>query len=148
MRPIERPDHLFLSSDGSLYDTRNQDWWRNKPLRRGFCYTCSKVENNHHLKATLRNGQHADGGYPLYLIAADGEPLSFNAVLMNLRQCMAAINSQLDYDWRIIGCEVNWENPALFCAHTNHRIPSAYAEDEAAVDVAKRAFDINEDPTP
>lgn len=148
----QRSDHLFLSSDGNLYDTRDPNWWRLPPLRRGFCYTCNVVGNSHHLRATLRAGETADGGYPLYLIAADGEAMSFNAVLMNLRQVLDAFDATYSHnDWRIVGCEVNWEDASLFCAHTNHRIPSAYAEDEHAVEVAKVALDIadtNEDPTP
>jgi hypothetical protein len=32
--------------------------------------------------------------------------------------------------WRVIGCDVNWEDPSLYCDHTGARIPSAYAEEE------------------
>jgi hypothetical protein len=32
---------------------------------------------------------------------------------------------------RILACEINYEDPALFCEDTDERIPSAYAEEEA-----------------
>jgi hypothetical protein len=85
------------------------------------------------LKAQLRQGECAwPGGYPLFFIASDGEALSFEAVRDNLKSVIHSMRYEINDDWRIIGCEVNWEYPSLFCAHTNKRIESAYAEEANA----------------
>lgn len=72
------------------------------------------------------------GGYPKYFYTADGEAISFKAAADN-RELILAECSNLDrasWDgWKVIGVEINWENPALYCIHTGDRIESAYAED-------------------
>ena len=69
------------------------------------------------------------GGYPMYFIAQDGEPLSFEAVRDNFRTvCYAHMNGESQ--WAIEAVEINWEDPDLYCSHTNERIESAYAENE------------------
>lgn len=80
----------------------------------------------------LRAGEYAwPGGYPVYFICADGDPISFKAVRDNLRYVLLAMRDRsFDQSWRIIGAGINWEDPYLFCAHTGERIESAYAEDE------------------
>lgn len=72
------------------------------------------------------------GGYPRYFVMNDGESLSYEGAQENVRQILDSIHNKQDDGWRIVACEVNWEDAALFCAHTNKRIESAYAEDEAA----------------
>ena len=90
------------------------------------------------VKQALRAGPYAwPGGYPLYFIAADGAPLSFGAVRERFREvCADMLGTSRLSQWRLIGLEVNWEDPALVCEHTGARIESAYAEDEA------EAFDL------
>ena len=86
------------------------------------------------LKKALRdypNGHAWPGGYPCYFITDDGAALSFDAVKEELKQIMWSIKTEDRGGWRVIGLDVNYEDPSLFCAHTNKRIPSAYAEDEA-----------------
>jgi len=86
------------------------------------------------LKNQLRAGDVAwPGLYPLFFIASDGEALSFEAVRDNLKSVIHSMRHQINDGWRIIGCDVNWEDPSLFCAHTNKRIESAYAEAEASL---------------
>ncbi len=46
-----------------------------------------------------------------------------------------------DPELRVIGCEVNWEDPELFCDITGARIESAYAEDLARDADLSRGFD-------
>ena len=88
----------------------------------------------HDIKTALREGPYAwPGGYPLYFVMADGEALSFKAARENWRQIVwAHLNPGCDTQWEIAGIDTNWEDPALFCAHTGERIESAYAEDDAA----------------
>ena len=84
-------------------------------------------------RAALEAGKWAwPGSYPVYFICADGEALSFEAAEANKMLIENAIRDRDSDDWRVIGYEVNWEDPCLFCAHTNERIESAYAEDEVA----------------
>ena len=83
-------------------------------------------------RQALENGPYAwPGGYPLYFICADGEALSFDAAQGNKAEIESAIEGDdWNKDWRIVGIDINYEDPALYCAHTNKRIESAYAEDE------------------
>ena len=146
---MTRPAHLFLSSDGKLYDTRDPAWLTTtRPLREKIAWYHARITTPAELKATLRHGEHIwPGGYPLYFVMTDGEAMSFAAVRKNLREIIAAFDDvELQGGgWRVAGCEANYEDPALYCTHSNERIPSAYAEDLAAVETAKHAFDINGD---
>ncbi len=65
------------------------------------------------------------GGYPLYYLSKDGGVLSPEAVDEKLE----LTNNPDAPDWFVVGAEVNYEDPDLFCDHSGKRIPSAYAED-------------------
>lgn len=76
------------------------------------------------------------GGYPLYFVTSDGAALSFAAALDNRALIVGAIADAETYrhensGWRVIGCDVNWNDAALYCCDTGKRIESAYAEEEA-----------------
>lgn len=89
--------------------------------------------NTQKLKQALRDGPYTwPGGYPKYFVASDGEALSFAAVLAEFKQVLYSIRHKLNDGWRVVGVDVNWEDPELYCAHTGERIESAYAEGEAA----------------
>lgn len=83
------------------------------------------------VKEILRSGEYTNlGGYPLYFIAADNEALSFEAVRERFRTVVAdTLGMSGMRDFKIVGCEINYEDADLYCAHTGKRIPSAYAED-------------------
>lgn len=129
---MRRPDHLFLSVDGNLYDTRDPAWMHNPPLRYRFSWSQSSITTANELKACLRAGNTTDlGGYPLYFVDNGGDAVSFDAVRADLRHYLAAY---LADDWmsrcdRMVACEVNYEDNQLTCVVTGERIPSAYAED-------------------
>jgi hypothetical protein len=91
-----------------------------------------RITNVAELKATLRAGPYTfPGCYPLYFIAHDGQPVSFEGVRKNLRTVMEAMCSKNpDWSWVIVGCEINYEDSDMVCAFTCKRIPSAYGEDE------------------
>lgn len=95
---------------------------------------------------SLRDGAYTSvGSYPKYWLAADGGTLSHAACKANCGRIARAIRGdakRADVDparfyswnepqWRVVGCDVNWEDPAMFCDDSGERIPSAYAEDEA-----------------
>lgn len=83
---------------------------------------------------TLREGPFTSvGSYPKYWLAADGGTLSHKACLENALQIGRAMRhgrggSDIE-QWRVIGCDINWEDSDMRCAHTNERIESAYAEE-------------------
>lgn len=91
------------------------------------------VNTTKDIKTALRNGQWAwPGGYPLYFITSDGAALSFDAVRSEYRQVINAIRHRLNDGWRIVSCDINWEDENLICEHTGQRIQSAYGDDEVA----------------
>ena len=107
----------------------NGDLYRGEILvRENFRRTHAIIRTVADLKATLRQGSHTwPGGYPLYLIANDGESLSFESVRENYRQVLYSKRHRLDDGWRVIGCAVNWgEN--LVDAHSGKNIESAYGD--------------------
>lgn len=128
------PNHLFIADDGALYDTRRADWSSN-PLRPNYRRGHSRIASVADLKAALRHGSRTDlGAYPLYFVMADGESLSFESARANLRELISAIQTGLPRDgWTPVAIEINYEDGALYCAHSNERIPSAYAEEEEPV---------------
>lgn len=124
------PDHLFIASDGGLHDTRRDDWSRN-PLRADYRYTFRDIRNVSQFKATLRNGAYAwPGGYPLFLLTDDGATLHFACARKEARNVMDSIQRKASDGWRVVACDVNWEDSDLCCDHCSKRIESAYGDDE------------------
>jgi len=102
----------------------------------------SRAYTSKDLCKQLRAGCFAwPGGYPLFFVTKDGEPLSFEAVRENLRTALWAMRGDnFDDAWAIRGVDINWEDPELYCAHSGKRIESAYAEDDALTfDIADRS---------
>lgn len=131
------PAHLFAADDGALYDTRDPDWSRKPPLRRVYgnaspsLWRTDPVSALQAVKALLRFGPYAwPGGYPVYFVTRDGAALSAEAVREQFAQVCYDHLNDCSTGWRIDGGAVNYEDADLFCAHTNKRIPSAYAETE------------------
>lgn len=83
-------------------------------------------------RAAMRNGPYAwPGGYPCYFVCSDGEALSFAAAKENRRLIVEAIaDRDKSSGWHVMGVDINYEDSALYCAHTNERIESAYGEAE------------------
>lgn len=82
-------------------------------------------------RAAMRSGPYAwPGGYPLYFITNDGAALSFEAARENVRQIIWSIANNARDGWRVVGCEVNWEDDGLLCDHTFQPIPCAYGEED------------------
>lgn len=79
----------------------------------------------------LANGKYAwPGGYPMFFLCADGECLSFDAVVENADLVRdAVIQHDTHSGWCVVACGVNWEDNTMYCAHTNERIESAYGND-------------------
>jgi len=91
-----------------------------------------KINNTKELKQALRDGPYAwPGGYPLYFIAADGEPLCHKCVRGNFKQVIYETYRPRAGDmFRVIGQEINYEDEHLHCAHCEEQIQSAYGEQQ------------------
>src|SRR5689334_1256993 len=111
--------HLFKSEcDGGLYDTRVADWSSKPALRPVYSRHFREITNTHELKATLRAGAFAwPGGYPLYFITDDCFVLSFDALKekSTLRAVLSSIRNKANDGWRVVGCDVNWEDNEMRC---------------------------------
>ena len=124
---MDLPKHLFVGSDGDLYDTRVGHWSAKEPLRKDYRYTHRSIETVAQLKATLRAGEFAwPGGYQLYFLTDDGATLSFDGARSSLECCYDAIKTKSNNGWRIVGCDVNYEDDEMTCAHTGAKIPASY----------------------
>jgi hypothetical protein len=67
------------------------------------------------------------GGYPLYYLFADCEVCCPDCA--NGENGSDASEDADDRQWKLIACDVNYEDENLFCAHCNKRIKSAYGEE-------------------
>lgn len=86
-------------------------------------YTVEQFRND------LQNPYAWPGGYPRYFVMDDGEALSFNAAIENQELIESSIKENSNDGWRIIACEINWEDESLYCDHTGEKIQSAYGGD-------------------
>tara|TARA_R110000868_G_scaffold46247_2_gene152954 strand:+ start:170 stop:433 length:264 start_codon:yes stop_codon:yes gene_type:complete len=69
----------------------------------------------------------ASMGYPIYFVCADGGILSEEAAKAQKSLIVDAMTEAgTNKQWEVIGCDINYENPALYCDHTGELIPSAY----------------------
>lgn len=68
------------------------------------------------------------GGYPRYFITSDGAALSYAAAREERRNILESIRDNSRDGWRIVACEINWEDESLVCDHTGKPIESAYGE--------------------
>jgi len=100
---------------------------KDQPVRSNYRFSRKNISSIADLKATLRAGPYTlPGGYSLYFITADGGCLSFESVRENLREVYGAIREDNDPQWRVIACEINYENTGLVCDHSGKPIESAY----------------------
>jgi len=66
------------------------------------------------------------GNHPVHFITSDGSALSFEAAKKNRRLIRQALSAKSDCGWRVIGCEVNFENQDLYCKHSGVKIEPVY----------------------
>lgn len=65
------------------------------------------------------------GGYQMFYVTGDVGILCPDSANKELPRTMDPDDEQ----FYIIGQEVNWDDPHLYCDHCNKRIPSCYSED-------------------
>lgn len=81
---------------------------------------------------TLGHGRYTSvGSYPKFWLTSDGATLSYAACLANCGRICRSIRDNDSDGWRVVACDVNWEDPDMHCDDTGERIESAYAEDQA-----------------
>lgn len=83
------------------------------------------------VKQAIRQPYVWPGGYPLYVVMADGEAMSIAAAKAEWRTIVRSTLRNERDGWQVAGIEINWEDGKLYCCHTDERIESAYAEPEA-----------------
>lgn len=128
---MPRPNHLFVASDGDMFDTRVPDWHRKPPLRASYEFAHYRINSPAQYKATLRAGPYAwPGGYPMFLCTDDGAALCWECGRSEARNVISAIADRRRDGWRVIGCDVNYEDDTLVCDHCYSAIGSAYGGDE------------------
>ncbi len=127
---MANPEHFFTGdSNGALYDTRAENWSHEKPLRENYNWHHTVIETLADLKATLRAGPFAwPGGYPMFFITQDGAALCFATVRKEFRQVVWDIVNDASTGWRVVACDINFEDGELIDGHTGGRIESAYAD--------------------
>lgn len=81
--------------------------------------------------AALKEGPYTSiGSYPIFFITADGGALAYKTAKENADYIKDAIKTNDKHSgWRVIGADINWEDPELYDSDTGERIESAYAED-------------------
>lgn len=84
------------------------------------------------LMQSLREGKYTSaGGYPKFWLCDDGAALSYEAMVAEIWLVARAVRDRDRNGWRVVGYDINWDDPDLCCAHTGELIPSAYGEPDA-----------------
>ena len=123
---MDTPKHLFVGDSGALFDVRAVGWSA-RALRSDYRRTFSAINTVAQFKATLRAGAYAwPGGYPLYFATSDGAALSFASARAECRNVIDSIAHGHNDGWRVIGCQINYEDIGLLCDHSGEPIESAY----------------------
>ncbi len=105
-----RPEHLFLSDDGNLYDTREPNW-ATRPLRAGYYGNGPKIETVAELKAALRLAARLRS-VAIRCISSRAmvrPSASRRRVKTSRRSLIPSLNGHND-GWRIVGQEINYED--------------------------------------
>jgi hypothetical protein len=78
-------------------------------------------------RQTLAAGPYAwPGGYPYHFDTSDSAVLCWDCAKKEGPGILRAIRDGDHSGWRVVGCDINWEDPDLQCAHCNKDIESAY----------------------
>ena|ERR1700722_7881427 len=118
-------DHFFIADDGALHDTRMVNWHR-RPLRQNYRRGHPSIDSVADFKATLRNGPYAwPGGYQMFLLCDDGAPLCFKCGHKEARSIISSIADRRRDGWRVVACDINYEDSDCYCAHCSDKIPAA-----------------------
>lgn len=90
-----------------------------------------KVSESNELRKQIRARYAWPGGYPMYLVMADGGSLCIDCARKGYRNIYHSLKNDIRDGWKPEGIDVNWEQTDLFCDHCNKQIESAYGEVES-----------------
>ena len=83
------------------------------------------------VKDAIRNPYASPGGYPVYVVMADGELLSRDCARREYKLIADNTVHNTQADWVAAGAMILWEGTDSYCAHCNCELESAYGEPEA-----------------
>ena len=83
-------------------------------------------ESRNNVKRAIREKYAWPGGYPLYLITADGAALCIDCGKKEFRQIAWDWTRKASTGWCAEATDVNWEDTDLICDHCGNKIESAY----------------------
>lgn len=96
-------------------------------LRKDYKKHFSQINTLAQFKATLREGPRTwPGFYPLYFITHDGAALCFDCGRKEFRQIAWDFMHKTSTGWRVVACDINYEDNDLHCDHCDKQIESAY----------------------
>ena len=81
------------------------------------------------VKDFIRNPYAWPGGYPRFLLMADGACLCKDCARSEYKQILYATRNGYRDGWGASGVDINWEAEQAYCAHCSGRIGSAYGAD-------------------
>jgi hypothetical protein len=84
--------------------------------------------NSIELRNAIRSKFAWPGGYPMFIVMADGEALCMDCARVEYRQIARASRYNLRDCWQPAGVDINYEDSELCCCHCGERIESAYAD--------------------
>lgn len=89
----------------------------------------AQIGNLSEFRSAVRQGKYAwPGGYPLHFVCNDGGILCCKCVKVERRNIIESIARKSGDGWRVVGIDVNWEDPHMECEHCGDKIESAYAD--------------------
>lgn len=84
------------------------------------------------VKSAIREPYAWPGGYPVYVVMADGDLLCRDCVRSNYRQVVRDTKAGRGC-WAAAGADVYWEGPAEYCGHCGAELASAYVDPDDEV---------------
>lgn len=88
-----------------------------------------EIKTPRDLAYAFRQGPYVwPGGYPMFLLLADGECLCWKCYRAEYSLVAGEIGDCHNTGWKPYGIDINWEDPDLCCAHCNDKIESAYGD--------------------
>lgn len=128
--PNKFPRHSYTAG-GCLYVESPKLGTIVRPNHYGHCQT---INTSFDLRQTLRAGRYTSlGSYPVFLYTSDGAALCWECCRKEYRQVSTAIREKSSDGFRVVGCEINYEDDDLMCDHCSKPIESAYGENHAQV---------------
>jgi hypothetical protein len=93
----------------------------------------TNMKNGHTVgivKVTARDRYAWPGGYPLFVVMADGDAMCCACARKNFGLIGRATRDNSRNGWAASGSAINWEDADLVCCNCNGAIQSAYGENQ------------------